>query len=443
MRPETTVSPASTPVPPITGARPTRVRYKVLGAVVGAYFITYMVRVMLSNAEPVIEREFGFDITTFGWILFAYQIAYAGFQIPGGWLGDRIGPRVALAAVVGWYSLFTLATILAFDAVSMGVLLFLIGVGEAGAFPIANRALSRWMLPSERAVAQGATHAGSRLGGALTPILVIWLVTGYGWRSPFVICSIIGLGWAIFWLRFYRNSPAEHRLVNEGERTRIATALGPFATGRRKVPWGQILRNPQLWLLAGMYFCYGYDMGVFLARFPKYLSAARGVDFATLGIYASMPLFAGLFGDLLGGAVSDHILKKTGDVRFSRRIVSVVGFALAAVSVALAASAGDVATSIAWFCVAVFGFELTVGVSWAITLDIGGEFAGSVSAVMNTLGNVGASIAIVVTGYLARDHGWGYAFAVISALAVIAALLNLVIDASRRLYRDEAAEPAI
>lgn len=426
----------------LVGPRPTRTRYMVLGAVVGAYFITYMVRVMLSNAEPVIEREFGFDITTFGWILFAYQIAYAAFQIPGGWLGDRIGPRVALAAVVGWYSLFTLATVLAFDALSMGALLFLIGVGEAGAFPIANRALSRWMLPSERAVAQGATHAGSRLGGALTPIAVIWLVTHYGWRAPFVICSIIGIAWAVFWLRFYRNSPAEHRRVNEGERATIAAALGTFAKGKRKVPWAQILRNRQLWLLAAMYFCYGYDIGVFLARFPKYLSSARGVDLATLGIYASMPLFAGLFGDILGGGISDHLLKKTGNVKFSRRIVSVIGFTMAAVSVALAAAAESADVSIAWFCLAVFSFELTVGVSWAITLDIGGEFAGSVSAVMNTLGNIGASIAIVVTGYLARDYGWGYAFAVISALAAVAALLNLVIDASRKLYREEALEVA-
>jgi len=416
--------------------RPTRVRYLVLGAVVAAYFITYMVRVMLSNAEPTLEKEFGFDITTFGWILFAYQIAYAGFQIPGGWFGDKVGPRTALAAVVAWYSLFTLATIFAFDAISMGVLLFLIGVGEAGAFPIANRALSRWMLPSERAIAQGTTHAGSRLGGALTPIFVIWLMTNYGWRSPFVVCSIIGLAWAILWLRFYRNLPAEHRMVNEGELSTINAALGTFAKGRRKVPWGQILRNRQLWLLACMYFCYGYDIGVFLSRFPKYLSSARGIDLDSLGIYASMPLFAGLFGDILGGGISDHLLKKTGNVKFSRRIVSVVGFAMAAVAVALAAAAESVDVSIAWFCLAVFSFELTVGVSWAITLDIGGEFAGSVSAVMNTLGNIGASIAIVVTGYLARDYGWGYAFGVIAALAVIAALLNLTIDASRRLYRD-------
>jgi sugar phosphate permease len=261
-------------------------------------------------------------------------------------------------------------------------------------------------------------------------------MTNYGWRSPFVVCSIIGIVWSIFWLRFYRNSPSEHRMVNDGELSTINAALGTFAKGRRQVPWGQILRNRQLWLLACMYFCYGYDIGVFLSRFPKYLSSARGIDLNSLGIYASMPLFAGLFGDILGGGISDHLLKKTGNVKFSRRIVSVIGFAMAAVAVVFAAAAESVDVSIAWFCLAVFSFELTVGVSWAITLDIGGEFAGSVSAVMNTLGNIGASIAIVVTGYLAKYYGWSYAFGVIAALAVIAALLTLTIDASRRLYRD-------
>ena len=419
--------------------KPTRARYKVLAFVIAAYFITYIDRVLLSVSAPFIEREFGFSTITMGWVLFCYSIAYAAFQIPGGWFGDKVGPRLAMTCVVIWWSVFTALTSLTWSAASMGVCLFLIGMGEAGAFPIANRALSRWMLPSERAVAQGATHAGSRLGSTLTPIMVVALVglTALSWRLPFLLFALVGVAWALLWYRFYRNTPAEHASVNAAELDRINRGLGTFAKGKRQVPWGQILSTPQMWVLGALYFCYAYDIGVFLSWFPKYLNAARGIELKTMGFYASIPFLAGLLGDLTGGFVSDEILKRTGNLRFARRAVSVFGFWVSAVAVSLAAWVSDPLVSIAWFSLALFALELTVGVSWAVTLDVGGEFAGSVSAVMNTLGNIGAATAVAVTARLATDYGWGSAFAVIAGLAVLAGLLMLAVRPDRRFYREE------
>src|SRR5260370_174325 len=140
------------------------------------------------------------------------------FQIPGGWLGDRIGPRRALALIVTWWSIFTSATALAWSATSMAGFRFFFGVGEAGAFPIATRSLSRWILPSERGFAQGITHAGSRVGAALTPGIVGLLMTSYGWRMPFFAFGAIGLLWAAVWYWYYRDTPAEHAAVNSAER---------------------------------------------------------------------------------------------------------------------------------------------------------------------------------------------------------------------------------
>lgn len=421
--------------------KPTRARYKVLAFVIAAYFITYIDRVLLSVSAPFIEREFGFTTITMGWVLFCYSIAYAAFQIPGGWFGDKVGPRLAMACVVIWWSVFTALTSLTWSAASMGVCLFLIGMGEAGAFPIANRALSRWMLPSERAVAQGATHAGSRLGSTLTPIMVVALVglTALSWRLPFLLFALVGVAWALLWYRFYRNAPAEHRSVNAAELDRINRGLGTFAKGKRRVPWGQILSTPQMWVLGALYFCYAYDIGVFLSWFPKYLNAARGIELKTMGFYASIPFLAGLLGDLTGGFVSDELLKRTGNLRFARRTVSVFGFWVSAAAVSLAAWVSDPLVSIAWFSLALFALELTVGVSWAVTLDVGGEFAGSVSAVMNTLGNIGAATAVAVTARLATDYGWGSAFSVIAGLAVLAGLLMLAVQPDRRFYSEEIA----
>ena len=154
-------------------ARPTHTRHIVLALIVGAYMITYMDRVNIASAVPVIQKDLGFSMVTIGWIFASFRWGYAFFQIPGGWLGDRIGGRRALSLVVVWWSIFTSLTAFSWNALSMGLCRFFFGMGEAGAFPIATRSLSRWMLPTERGFAQGLTHAASRVGAALTPALVV------------------------------------------------------------------------------------------------------------------------------------------------------------------------------------------------------------------------------------------------------------------------------
>lgn len=413
-------------------ARPTRARHVVLWLTVLAYLITYMDRVVIATAAPVIEREYGFSPVTMGWIFASFSIAYALFQIPGGWLGDRFGPRRALTGVVLWWSTFTAATALTWSAGSMMVCRFLFGMGEAGAFPIATRSLSRWMLPSERGWAQGVTHAGARLGGAVTPVFVALLIVQFGWRMPFLAFALVGIAWALLWFFYYRDTPREHASVNAAELEMIEGALGA-GRARVSVPWRHLLANPQLWVLSAMYFCYAYCINIFLTWFPKYLHDARGFDIALMGLFASLPLMAGVIGDLTGGWASDLLVKRGAGLKMARRAVAIVGFLTAAAMIPLAAAIADPVPSILCFCVALFGLELTVGVSWAVTLDIGGEYAGSVSAVMNTLGNIGAAIAAAVTGYIVSMSGWFAAFAVLSILCLVAALLFLRIDASRKL----------
>jgi sugar phosphate permease len=412
--------------------RPTRVRHAVLWMTVLAYMITYFDRVVISSAVPSIQKEFGFSIITMGWILSSFQWGYALFQIPGGWLGERFGPRRALTGVVVWWSFFTAATTMTWSAGSMAVSRFLFGMGEAGAFPIATRSLSRWMLPSERGFAQGITHAGARLGGALTPAIVVLLIADFGWRAPFLLFAVVGVLWAAAWYWFYRDFPSEHRLVNEAERQLIESALGKRAA-RPSVPWRLIFSQRQVWILSAMYFCYAYSIIFFLTWFPKYLSDARGFSLTKMGFFASLPLLAGVAGDVLGGWVSDKWSERSGNLTSARRYVAIVGFLISGALVPLAALADDPTRSVVFFCIAVFGLELTVGVSWAIPLDIGGDFAGSVSAVMNTCGNIGGAIASALTAYLVAGYGWNAPFFVVAALSVVAAVLFLKIDASRKL----------
>jgi sugar phosphate permease len=418
---------------PVTAprSRPTHVRFVVLGLTIAAYAITYMDRQVLATTRQSIMEELGISLVAMGWVTFAFRIAYALFQIPGGWLGDTIGARRALTIVVCWWSAFTALTAFAWSAASMIVIQVFFGLGEAGAFPIATRSLSRWMRPTERGFAQGVTHAGSRLGGAVTPVIVtLAILPFFGWRAAFYAFGVLGVVWSAVWFFYYRDTPEEHTGVNQAERELISGGI--TRTVARKVPWRQILSHGNLWVLAVMYFFYNYNLNVYQDWFQTYLRQSRGMAIAQVGIVTSLTLMAGVFGDLGGGWCSDLVLRRTGNVNLARRWVAIAGFVLSAAATVPAVLAHDPRVSIACYCVAFFGLEWTVGISWAVPLDIGGDFAGSVSAVMNMVGNIGGAIAATVVTYTAAHYGWRVPFLMTAGLCLIAAALYLKIDASKR-----------
>jgi sugar phosphate permease len=182
-----------------------------------------------------------------------------------------------------------------------------------------------------------------------------------------------------------------------------------------------------------MYFCYNYNLNMYLNWFPKYLNDARGFSLQKMGLYASIPLAAGTAGDLLGGWASDLWFRLTGNLTAARRGIAILGFLMAATAILPAMYLHNAEASV-WFSgIVMFGLELTVGVSWALTLDIGGEFAGSVSAVMNTCGNLGGTLAATATAYIVKAYGWPAAFLVVGGLSLIGAALYLVINPERKL----------
>jgi sugar phosphate permease len=414
-------------------SRPTHARHIVLGLVVAAYMLTYMDRVNLASAIPVIQHDLGFSMVTIGWIFAAFRWGYAFFQIPGGWLGDRIGGRRALSLVVVWWSAFTSLTAFTWNAVSMGICRFFFGVGEAGAFPIATRSLSSWMLTTERGFAQGLTHAASRLGAALTPPLVVFLMLRFGWRAPFLLFGFLGVVWSGVWYWYYRDTPAEHRQTNLAERDLIENSIGLRAARAQAVPWRRILGSSSMWTLSLMYFCYGYSIDIYLDWFPKYLNEHRGYNLTQMGFYASLPLLAGAAGDLLGGTISDRCARRFGNLKLARRTVAFIGFVIAAITIIPATYTSSSSASVLYSCAAVFGLEITVGVAWAIPLDIGGEYAGSIASVMNTFGNLGSAVSPVLLAYFVGFYGWNMPFMVCSALCVIGAVLSLGLDAGNKI----------
>jgi sugar phosphate permease len=410
------------------GEKPTRARHAVLALIVAAYIITYMDRVNISSAMPVMQRNLGISAVAVGWIFSSFRWGYALFQIPGGWFGDKVGPRRALTSIVLWWSLFTTSTAFCWNALSLGVCRFLFGVGEAGAFPIATRSLSRWMPPEERGFSQGLPHAASRLGAAMTPPLVVLIMIHFGWRMPFFLFGLLGLAWAATWYWYYRDRPVDHPGVNAAELAVINQPTSPAGNIRRSVPWRRILRNRTVWMLAAVYFCYGYAIDVYLDWFPKYLFDARGVNLKQMGVYASLPFLGGAIGNLLGGWFSDIWAARSGNLRAARRVVSILGFVIAAGSILPATYTRSTSASVLFSCLSVFGLELTVGVSWAIPLDIGGDYAGSIASIMNTFGNLGGAISPVLLGYLLGGYGWNVPFTISAVLCVVAIFFCFGID---------------
>jgi MFS transporter, ACS family, glucarate transporter len=421
--------------------RPTRTRHWVLFLTVLIYMITYMDRICIGHAEKDIRDEFGFDKIDMGWIFGAFSLSYALLQIPGGWLGDRFGPRRVLTAIVLWWSFFTAVTALAWGKWSMITFRFLFGVGEAGAFPTATRALSHWLPAAERGFAQGITHSGARLGAAITPTIVVFLITLLGWRSVFYIFGLTGAIWAFYWFWYYRDRPEQHRSVNDAELAVIRDEDSSFNRksntpgDRVQVPWKQILTSNNMWLICIMYFCYAYSIWIYLTWYPSYLREARGFTLIEMGYWHTVPLIGATIGDTVGGWYSDQLARRTGNLRLARRAVAITGFVLAAIFIIPATQTGDRYLSVALTTLALFCLELTVGVSWAVAMDVGPEYAGSVSGFMNMCGNLGGFLASVATGYMVEMFNWQLPFHIAAILCILGAILYFSIDPNKKVFK--------
>src|SRR6202047_1375314 len=405
----------------------TRGRWYILLLISLMYLITYLDRVNISTAAPVISKEFGFDKITMGAIFSAFVWAYALFQVPGGWLGDRLGPRRILTAIVTYWSVMTAATAMAGSAVSFIVVRFLFGIGEAGAFPVATRAMQLWYPREERGFVQGITHSASRAGAAIAPPIVVAIMSTLGWQWVFYICGAVGLVWAVWWYFSYRDLPEEHPMVNQIELQRIrgldqaGNINQPTTEAKASVPWATLLRSPNMWAIMCAYFTYVYCLWIFLSWLPSYLVEFRQFTLLKVGLLASLPLWAGVVGDTVGGLATDWLLVKTGNTKFSRRAVAIAGMLGCVVFIVPAALTADAYVAVYCLTAALFFLECTIGPSWAVPMDVGGKYSGTVSGMMNMAGNIGGALSPVVFGILVQVGSWVAPFIVAAVLLVVGA----------------------
>ncbi len=288
------------------------------------YFITFMDRVNISVAGPQLIKEFGFNSIQMGAIFGAFTLSYALFQVPGGWLGDRIGSRVILPIFVGWWSIWTSLTTLGTSYISFLLLRFGFGIGEAGAFPAAQAALSRWLRPEERGLSQGLLQSATRIGSAATPPLVAAIMSVAGWKMSFIICAVIGVIWAIGWWIIFRDRPENHPWANKEEVEFILNGKKESQV-TPPTPWKTILKSPRIWALCFRYTAFIYTTYIYFNWFPTYLMQARHFPLLKMGFFASLPFLAGAIANTLGGWISDKLIKKKNGNKWARRAIPYIG----------------------------------------------------------------------------------------------------------------------
>jgi MFS family permease len=409
--------------------RPSRKRYWVILFAMTLAVITYVDRVCMGQAAPRIQEALRLTDSQMGMVFSAFGLAYALFEIPSGWLGDRIGPRKVLIRVVLWWSFFTAATGRVWNLASLLVTRFMFGAGEAGCFPNLTKAFTLWLPKAERTRAQGAMWMSARWGGAFTPLLVVWVFSFLSWQNAFAFFGMLGVVWVAIFYLWFRDYPREHPGVNAAELELLKENEVNLA-GHAHMPWGKLIASPAVWLLWAQYFCISYGWYFYITWLPTYLQKARGMSASEAASVAGTPLLGGGFGCLLAGFLIGWLIRRSVRVRVARCSLAFVGCVSSGGLLLWSAYIEDPTWMMVALGLAGFANDLSMPSSWSACMDVGGRFAGTLSGSMNMMGNLGGAAGPLVLGFV-LDHteqNWVITFWISAIIYVLGGLCWLFID---------------
>lgn len=373
------------------------------------YGITYIDRVNVSTAASVFQKDLHLSNTQVGLVFSAFAYPYVIFTIFGGWLSDRFGARRMLTAAALIWGTATLCTGIVSGLSAILFARVMLGLGEAATFPIATRAMCDWIPERKRAFAQGITHSSSRLGTALTPPLVAWLIALTTWRGSFIVLGIVSLAWAIAWGFYFQDDPRRHRGVTSQDLELLPSHTSRSDRDKARVPWLVLTRR--MLPVTGVYFCYGWTLWLYLAWIPSYFFHNYHLDLKNSSLFSAGVFLAGVVGDTWGGVISDHILIRTDDKNKARRNLVVAGFLCSLAAMVPILFVRDLTWVAICLSAAFFFSEFTIGPMWAIPMDIAPQYSGSASGIMNIGSPLAAIISPLIFGYVIDKTGnWNMPF---------------------------------
>jgi len=408
--------------------------------------ITYVDRVCISQAAPAMQEDLGLTKIQMGYAFTAFGWAYALFEIPGGWLGDRIGPRKVLMRVVSMWSIFTVATGWAWNLWSLVVSRFFFGMGEAGCFPNITKAFTNWFPSAERVKAQGILWLSARWGGAFTPLIVGWMLASGGegkfglglhYRWVFLIFGLLGVVWALMFYRWFRDYPKDHPSVSAAELAIIGeTQHG----GDHSMPWGKLLASRTVWMLWAQYFFMSYAWYFYITWFPTYLKEQfTGMGDMQRALLACVPLFFGGIGSILAGLLSARLDVWLGSIARTRRWLGVLGMGAAGIMLIISMQLQTPVASVLAIGLAALFSDLSMPGSWGACMDVGGRYTGALSGSMNMMGQVGGAIAPMAVPLVlaATNNNWTINMGLFALSYFLGAICWAFINSDERLEATE------
>lgn len=384
--------------------------------------VTFLDRINISVAGSSIMHDLGLSPSEWGYVQSAFILSYGLLQIPVGALGDSFGHRKILAIIVLWWSAFTAFTGMAGGLATLIMIRFLFGIGEAGSSPCSTGVISRWFEKGEVGKAQGYVWAASRMGGALTPFVVIPVMMWVGWRAAFYLLGALGVIWALVWYWYYRD-PSQSSRTN--------------ATQSTSINWRLLLCNKQFWLICAMYFFYAFGSWFFFSWFPTFMELGRGFEKSELTYAVAVPFIMSMIGNIAGGHLTDKLTKRYG-VKIGRKALGSTSLSISAVCMFLAAFIpGKMAVFV--FLSLCFGiFDLMLPSAWALCIDLGKRHAGTLSGAMNTAGNIGGFCCGILFGELVQQSGnYNLPLYMIAVMLIVSAVLFVFINPEKPIVETE------
>jgi len=410
------------------------VRNRVVAFTMALAAVTYLDRVCISVLAPRISAELHLSRVEMSYIFSAFAVSYAAFGVPLARWADRDGARQVLTLVVLVWSAFTAATAMAWNFLSMVIIRFLFGIGEAGAWPSVARVYSRWIPQTRRGRIQGIFFAGAHLSGGVTPLIVAAMAGWLQWRAIFLVFGAIGALWAVCWYVWFRDEPREHKSVSAKERDFIEATRG-VAAAKDQESWLTVFKTPTVWPLCVQAFANSYGFYFFITWLPTYLAEAHGMKGAEWATFSGLPLMLSFVADLTGGEGSDRLARKIG-LRNARRVFGVGGYALAAVAIFLATQLPSGFAAGLFIAIGGACSMLTLAPAWASAVDVGGRHAGVTAGVMNTVGQVGGILSPIVLAYLVdATANWNLPLMVLAAIYAVAGVAWLTINPEQRVEK--------
>lgn len=393
-------------------------------------FLSYLLRVNISVAQESIAREFSLNTIQIGSIFTAFLIGYAVFQVPAGVLGDSFGPRIVLTISAVWWCATTLLTglvpgflLMSTNGVLMSLLIlrFLHGVGEASTYPVAMNAVSIWFPPSRHAFVNSLIFTGSTLGSAFAPPFVASLMSSFGWRFSFYVCSLLPLLLGIAWWRASKGNRQEH------QGARLTRSHASFSH------WLTLLAKRSILALCFSYLLYCYAISIFVYWLFKYLVDVRHLSIVNSGWTNSVPWIVASLMVPLFGLTSSRLSAILGVLQ-GRRLVAVGCLAISAVLMTVGVNAPNIRLAVAAISICVGLLFSTESSYWSVAIELGHEEAGATSGLMNLAGNLGGVLSTTLVPVFVVHWGWVYALSSGSVFALTAALLWFTIRDTHRKY---------